>query len=180
MNQHVPVLLKESVDLLVTNQNGFYFDGTAGFGGHSQEILKRLGKDGRLTATDKDFNAFTFCKERFKDDKRFSIYNTNFSDIDTISKIEFIEKFDGIFVDLGVSSYQLDNVESGFTFREEAPLDLRMNKTEGIPASELLNKLSQEEIADILFLLRDDRNALLKGENDGNNFPDGDSSLFFG
>jgi len=161
MNQHVPVLLKESVDLLVTDQNGFYFDGTAGFGGHSQEILKRLGKGGRLTATDKDFDAFTFCKERFKDDKRFSIYNTNFSDIDTISKIEFIEKFDGIFVDLGVSSYQLDNVESGFTFREEAPLDLRMNKTEGIPASEVLNKLSQEEIADILFKFGEEKKSRL-------------------
>ena len=151
MNQHVPVLLNESVDLLVLNKSGFYFDGTVGFGGHSKEILTRLDKDGKLAATDKDFEAFSFCKELFKDDKRFSVYNTSFSNIDTISKIEFIEKFDGIFVDLGVSSYQLDNVQSGFTFREDAPLDLRMNKSEGIPASKILNDFSQEEIADIIY-----------------------------
>jgi 16S rRNA (cytosine1402-N4)-methyltransferase len=161
MNQHVPVLLKESVDLLVTNKNGFYFDGTVGFGGHSKEILKRLEKSGKLVATDKDLDAFSFCKEHFEGDNRFSIYNTNFSDIDTISKIEFIEKFDGIFVDLGVSSYQLDNIESGFTFREEAPLDLRMNKTEGIPASELINKLSMEEIANILFRFGEEKKSRL-------------------
>ncbi len=151
MNQHVPVLLKESVDLLVLNKNGNYFDGTVGFGGHSKEILKKLDKDGKLASTDKDFEAFSFCKEHFKDDKRFSVYNTSFSNIDTISKIEFIEKFDGIFVDLGVSSYQLDNVQSGFTFREDAPLDLRMNKSEGIPASKVLNDFTQEEIANIIY-----------------------------
>lgn len=151
MNQHVPVLLKESVDLLVTNKEGIYFDGTVGFGGHSSEILRRLHKKGKLIATDKDFEAFTFCKEKFINDKRFSVYNTSFSDIDTIAKIEFIEKFDGIFVDLGVSSYQLDNVKSGFTFREDAPLDLRMNKDEGTPASGILNSFSQELIAQIIW-----------------------------
>lgn len=151
MNQHVPVLLKESVDFLVKNFDGIYFDGTVGFGGHSSEILNRLNEKGKLVATDKDFEAFSFCKEKFKSDKRFSVYNTSFSDIDTIAKIEFIEKFDGIFVDLGVSSYQLDNIESGFTFREDAPLDLRMNKNAGHPASHILNNYSQELIADIIW-----------------------------
>lgn len=151
MNQHVPVLLKESVDLLVGNSQGIYFDGTIGFGGHSTEILSRLHKKGKLVATDKDFEAFDFCKEKFKHDKRITIYNTGFSDIDTISKIEFIEKFDGIFVDLGVSSYQLDNIESGFTFREDAPLDLRMNKNTGSPAYDVLNNFSQELISQIIW-----------------------------
>ena len=161
MNQHVPVLLKESVDLLVTNNNGSYFDGTAGFGGHSAEILNRLEKNGKLIATDKDIDAFNFCKEHFFNDKRFTVYNTSFSNIDTISKIEFIEKFDGIFVDLGVSSYQLDNVESGFTFREDAPLDLRMNKSEGFPASLILNKFTQDEVADILFNYGEEKKSRL-------------------
>lgn len=161
MNQHVPVLLKESVDLLITKKDGIYFDGTAGFGGHSKEILNRLSKNGKLFATDKDKAAFDFCKEQFKNDKRFTIYNTSFSNIETIIKIEFIEKIDGIFVDLGVSSYQLDNIESGFTFREDAPLDLRMNKYEGFPASFVLNKFSQEEIADILFKYGEERNSRL-------------------
>jgi len=151
MNQHVPVLLKESVDFLVKKNDGIYFDGTVGFGGHTSEILNRLDKKGKLVATDKDFEAFTFCKDKFNNDKRFSVYNTSFSDIDTIAKIEFIEKFDGIFVDLGVSSFQLDNIESGFTFREDAPLDLRMNKNTGHPASHILNNYSQELIAEIIW-----------------------------
>jgi 16S rRNA (cytosine1402-N4)-methyltransferase len=159
MNQHVPVLLKESVDLLVKNEEGIYFDGTVGFGGHSSEILGRLHKKGKLVATDKDFEAFTFCKEKFINDKRFSVYNTSFSNIDTIAKIEFIEKFDGIFVDLGVSSYQLDNIQSGFTFREDAPLDLRMNKNEGTPASHILNSFSQELITQIIWNYGEERLA---------------------
>ncbi len=161
MNQHVPVLLEESVDLLVSNKDGFYFDGTAGFGGHSKEILNRLSINGKLLATDKDRTAFEFCKEHFKNDKRFSIYNTSFTDIDTILKIEFLEKIDGIFLDLGVSSYQLDNIESGFTFREDAPLDLRMNKNIGTPASFILNEFSQEEISEILFKYGEERNSKL-------------------
>jgi len=151
MNQHVPVLLKESVDLLVVKENGNFFDGTVGFGGHSKEILKRLNDKGKLVATDKDSDAFSFCKKHFESDNRFVVYNTSFLNIDTISKIEFIEKFDGIFVDLGVSSYQLDNIQSGFTFREDAPLDLRMNKSDGIPASHVLNNFTQEKIAEIIF-----------------------------
>ncbi len=151
MNRHVPVLLNESLDFLIKNLDGIYFDGTVGFGGHSSEILERLHSKGKLVATDKDFEAFSFCQNKFKDDKRFSVYNTSFSDIDTVAKIEFIENFDGIFVDLGVSSYQLDNIESGFTFREDSPLDLRMNKNAGYPASHILNNYSQEHLADIIW-----------------------------
>lgn len=159
MNYHTPVLLKESLELLITKKNGVYFEGTAGFGGHTEGILKRLNKNGKLIATDKDENAFKFCKERFRSDKRFSIYNTTFSNIDIISKIEFIEKFDGIFVDLGVSSYQLDNIEAGFTFREDSPLDLRMNKKEGITAADVLNNFSESELANILFKYGEEKNS---------------------
>lgn len=156
---HEPVLLKESVELLTTKLDGSYFDGTAGFGGHSSEILKRISYKGRLIATDKDYNAFIYCKNFFANDSRFSIYNTSFKNIDTISKLEFIEKFDGIFADLGVSSFQLDNVESGFTFREDSSLDLRMNKQEGFTASDFLNQSSQEKIADVLFQYGEEKNS---------------------
>jgi 16S rRNA (cytosine1402-N4)-methyltransferase len=156
---HVPVLLKESIDFLVTDVQGKYFDGTAGFGGHSQEILNRLNERGKLVATDKDRSAFEYCKNRFDQEKKFSIYHTGFVNIDKISKIEFIDGFDGIFADLGVSSFQLDNIEAGFTFREDAILDLRMNKDEGIPASELLNSFSSEEIAKIFFEYGEEKNA---------------------
>ncbi|MEG8988795.1 16S rRNA (cytosine(1402)-N(4))-methyltransferase RsmH [Ignavibacteria bacterium 4148-Me] len=161
MNLHTPVLLKESINLLITKNDGVYFEGTAGFGGHTEAILKNLNQRGKLIATDKDENAFKYCKEKFQSDKRFSIYNTTFSNIDIISKIEFIEKFDGIFVDLGVSSYQLDNSEAGFTFREDSPLDLRMNKNEGITAADVLNNLSEKEIADILFKFGEEKKSRL-------------------
>ena len=159
MSFHTPVLLNESIDYLVTKKDGIYFDGTAGFGGHSEEILKKINGNGKLIATDKDFKAFEYCKEKFKSDKRFSIYRTSFTDIDSISKIEFIDGFDGILADLGVSSFQLDSVESGFTFREDAPLDLRMNIEKGITASDVLNKYSQEEITKILFDYGEEKNA---------------------
>ncbi|MCX7876634.1 MAG: 16S rRNA (cytosine(1402)-N(4))-methyltransferase RsmH [Melioribacteraceae bacterium] len=156
---HEPVLLKESVELLTTKLDGIYFDGTAGFGGHSSEILKRISYKGRLIATDKDNTAFNFCKNKFANESRFSIYNTSFNNIDTIAKLEFIEKFDGIFADLGVSSFQLDNVEAGFTFREDSSLDLRMNKQDGFTASDFLNNASQEEIANVLFQFGEEKNS---------------------
>lgn len=158
---HTPVLLKESVDLLTTKIDGKYFDGTAGFGGHSTEILYRISSKGRLIATDKDQSAFDYCKNKFVDDKRYSIYNTSFKNIDTISKIEFIEKFDGIFADLGVSSFQLDNVEAGFTFREDSSLDLRMNRQEGFTASDFLSDASADSIAKVLFEFGEERNSRL-------------------
>ncbi|MFA7420805.1 MAG: 16S rRNA (cytosine(1402)-N(4))-methyltransferase RsmH [Melioribacteraceae bacterium] len=158
---HTPVLLKESVDLLTTKIDGKYFDGTAGFGGHSTEILYRISSKGRLIATDKDQSAFDYCKNKFVDDKRYSIYNTSFKNIDTISKIEFIEKFDGIFADLGVSSFQLDNVEAGFTFREDSSLDLRMNRQEGFTATDFLSDASADSIAKILFEFGEERNSRL-------------------
>lgn len=156
---HVPVLLKESIDFLVHKNDGKYFDGTAGFGGHSQEALNKLNEKGKLIATDKDQSAFEFCTEKFLHDKRFTIYHTGFTNIDSIAKVEFIDGFDGIFADLGVSSFQLDNIEAGFTFREDAPLDLRMNKAEGISASDVLNKFSQEDIAKILFEYGEEKNS---------------------
>ena len=158
---HVPVLLKESIEYLVTKEDGCYFDGTVGFGGHSQEILNRLNIKGKLIATDKDQSAFEYCKNRFEPDTRFSIYHTSFTNINSISKIEFIEEFDGIFADLGVSSYQLDNADSGFTFREDTLLDLRMNKNEGLSAADVLNGFSQDGIANILFEYGEEKNSKL-------------------
>jgi 16S rRNA (cytosine1402-N4)-methyltransferase len=150
MTKHKPVLLKESVDYLITSKSGKYFDATLGFGGHSEEILNRLNKNGRLIATDKDVEAFKFAREKFSADKRIEIYNASFTEIKTIARIEFIDKFDGILADLGVSSFQLDNPDSGFTYREEAPLDLRMDKNSDLTAKDILNNYEEEAIEDIL------------------------------
>ncbi|MEW6652293.1 MAG: 16S rRNA (cytosine(1402)-N(4))-methyltransferase RsmH [Bacteroidota bacterium] len=156
---HKPVMLKECVDLLLTRVDGTYFDATAGFGGHASEILNRISSKGQLIATDKDQYAFEYCRNMFVDDKRYSIYNTSFKNIGSISKIEFIENYDGIFADLGVSSFQLDNVEAGFTFREDSSLDLRMNKQEGFSASDFLNDAAQENIAKVLFEFGEEKNS---------------------
>ncbi|MBN1299736.1 MAG: 16S rRNA (cytosine(1402)-N(4))-methyltransferase RsmH [Melioribacteraceae bacterium] len=149
--RHIPVLLNGSVSHLVTNVDGNYFEGTVGFGGHTEEILSRLSEKGRLIGTDKDVKAFEYCIKKFKNEQRVSIFNTSYTNIDTIAKLELVEKFDGIFLDLGVSSYQLDDPDSGFTYREEAELDLRMNKNQGYPAYYYLNELSEEELADIFY-----------------------------
>ncbi len=159
MSLHTPVLLKESIENLVINRSGFYFEGTIGFGGHTEAILSQLNDNAKFVGTDKDNAAYEYCKNKFKNDKRVSLYNTGFTEIVNISKIEFIEKYDGIFVDLGVSSFQLDNPDSGFTFREDVQLDLRMDKSSGYPASFYLNRIEEKEIADIFFKYGEEKNS---------------------
>ena len=159
MINHIPVLLKESVDYIVNNINGNYFDATLGFGGHTELLLSKLGANAKVICTDKDIDAIKFCENKFKDDSRFRPYNANFTEIDTLCKIEFIDKFDGILADLGVSSYQLDNKEAGFTYREDTYLDLRMNKSVGISAADVLNSFTREEISKILFTYGEERKS---------------------
>ncbi|MGQ9797735.1 MAG: 16S rRNA (cytosine(1402)-N(4))-methyltransferase RsmH [Ignavibacterium sp.] len=144
---HAPVLLNESVDLLITDISGSYFDATLGFGGHSEAILQKLDSKGKLVATDVDDNAFNYCKEKFKNDKRVSLYKFNFSMVDVIAKIESLDGFDGILADLGVSSFQLDEPKSGFTFRTETKLDLRMDKSQKLTAADIVNEFTEEELS---------------------------------
>ena len=159
MIHHTPVLLNESIENLITDKSGSYFEGTIGFGGHTELILSNLDADAKFIGTDKDLNAYEHCKNKFRDDKRVELYNAGFTNIIDISKIEFIDKFDGIFADLGVSSFQLDNNDSGFTFREDVQLDMRMDKSKGEPASFFLNKISENELVDIFFKYGEERNS---------------------
>lgn len=158
-NYHLPVLLNESLEYLITTTNGIYFDATLGFGGHASELMKRLSNDARVIATDVDENAFNYSKERFSSDPRISIYKFNFSMIDVMAKIESVDAFDGIIADLGVSSFQLDNKQSGFTYRENTLLDLRMDKSKKITASDVLNNLDEKQIADILWSFGEEKNS---------------------
>lgn len=146
---HSPVLLKESVEYLITEKNGAYFDGTFGFGGHSRRFLQELDEEALLIGTDLDQIVFTRSQEEFSTDSRVRLYNFNFTKIGIAAKLEQIDGFSGIFADLGVSSYQLDAEEEGFSYRVKAPLDLRMSKAEGKPASWLLNNLEARELARI-------------------------------
>ena len=158
-NFHTPVLLKESIEYLITNPSGVYFDATLGFGGHSEQILKKINREGVLVATDVDKDSFTFSKKKFQDDKRVRLYNFNFSMIDSISKIESVPGFDGIIADLGVSSFQLDNPSSGFTYRTETKLDLRMDKSRAISAADIVNSFSEGEIANIIYQFGEEKNS---------------------
>jgi len=144
---HIPVMLNESLDFLITDRSGKYFDATLGFAGHTSEILKRLDSNGLLVATDVDSDAFNYCQNKFSNDSRLNLYNFNFSLIDVIAKIESINFFDGILADLGVSSYQLDEASSGFTFRLNAALDLRMDKTIKVSAADIVNTFAEEDLA---------------------------------
>ena len=156
---HTPVLLSESIEYLLTKKSGIYFDGTLGFGGHSGEILKNLNDEALLVATDVDEDAFNYSKNKLGADNRVKLYNFNFSQIEIISKIESINNFDGIFADLGVSSFQLDNPESGFTYRTEAKLDLRMDKSKSVSAADIINSFDEKDIADIIYKYGEEKNS---------------------
>ncbi len=156
---HVPVLLKESKNYLINNKSGVYFDATLGFGGHSQEFLKELNEDAKLVAAEVDDKAFEYCSLKFENEKRFKIYKTNFSQIDLISKIENVEAYDGIFADLGVSSFQLDDADAGFSYRVESPLDLRLDKSLKVKASDIINGFTEEEIADLIYEFGEEKNS---------------------
>ena len=147
---HETVLLKEAVDLMVTNASGLYVDATFGRGGHSRAILEKLGEDGRLIAIDKDLDALTRAELEFKDDPRFEIVHGSFADIEQHLSDKGIVAVDGVLADLGVSSPQLDNADRGFSFMKDGPLDMRMNQQAGLSASEWLNGASEKEIATTL------------------------------
>ncbi len=159
MIYHEPVLLNESIFYLLKKKSGVFFDGTLGFGGHASELLKNLDNDSIFIATDKDDKAYLHCKTKFAEDSRVRLYNTSFTNINVISKIEDVKLFDGTFADLGVSSFQLDNVESGFTYRDDAELDLRMDKTVGVPAWKILNAFDKNEIADIIYKFGEEKKS---------------------
>lgn len=147
---HVSVLLKESVDALNINKNGIYADGTLGGGGHSYEILKNLD-GGMLVGIDRDKEAICAAKNRLKDFENVLYVNDNYKNIKDILKNNNIDKLDGAVLDLGVSSYQLDNPERGFSYANDAPLDMRMNKDDSFSAYNVVNEYSKEDLIRIFF-----------------------------
>ncbi|MEX6627065.1 16S rRNA (cytosine(1402)-N(4))-methyltransferase RsmH [Tenacibaculum salmonis] len=155
MNYHNPVLLKESVDALDIKEDGVYIDVTFGGGGHSKEILSKLGENGRLFAFDQDPDA----QQNVIDDSRFVLIGENFRFISRFLRFYGIRKVDGILGDLGVSSHQFDEADRGFSTRFDADLDMRMDQKSDLSAKKIINKYSEERLADILFLYGELRNA---------------------
>lgn len=144
---HNPVLLKQSVDALVTNPDGIYVDCTFGGGGHSREILSRLSEKGKLFSFDQDLDAL----KNAIDDPRFTLVNQNFRFLENSMLAYGISHVDGILADLGVSSHQFDEAERGFSTRSNAPLDMRMNVMQGLDAKKIINDYEEEDLADIFY-----------------------------
>lgn len=152
---HNPVLLKESVDGLAIKENGVYVDVTFGGGGHSKEILKRLGEKGKLFAFDQDEDA----QSNRLDDERFVLIGENFRYITQFLKFYGIRKVDGILADFGVSSHQFDEAVRGFSTRFDAELDMRMSKRNSLSANEVINRYSYDDLRKVFFVYGDLRNA---------------------
>ncbi|WP_299012921.1 16S rRNA (cytosine(1402)-N(4))-methyltransferase RsmH [uncultured Polaribacter sp.] len=155
MSYHNPVLLQESVNALAIKHNGVYVDVTFGGGGHSKEILSRLGEGGRLFGFDQDPDA----QQNVIDDSRFTLIPENFRYITRFLRFHGVRKVDGILADLGVSSHQFDEAERGFSIRFDGDLDMRMNQKSKISAKAIVNNYSEEKLAEILFLYGELRNS---------------------
>lgn len=149
---HKPVMPEECMEGLALKNGGIWYDGTVGGGGHSYEILKRTGPNGKLIATDLDDEAIAAASERLKEfDGRFEIYKSNYKDFSIVFDKAGISQIDGALLDFGVSSHQLDDSDRGFTYRNaNAPLDMRMNTSAYLTAEIVLNTYSEEAIARIL------------------------------
>ncbi len=152
---HVPVLLKESIDGLGIQPDGIYVDVTFGGGGHSREILSRLGRKGHLYSFDQDADA----EKNIVNDDRFTFVRSNFRYLAQWMRYYGVEHIDGLLADLGVSSHHFDDETRGFSFRFDAPLDMRMNKRAGQTAADILNNYTEEQLADVFYLYGELKNA---------------------
>ena len=157
--KHKPVLLDEVIEGLDIKENGLYIDCTMGGGGHSSVIASCLSKDGRLIGFDRDIDAVEVCRKKFIDDKRIQVVHSNYKDAPEVLREMGITEFDGLLIDLGVSSYQIDNGERGFSFLHEGRLDMRMDKRQDLDAFFVVNSYSRERLIQILYRYGEEDNA---------------------
>ena len=156
---HISVLLNECIEALAIRPNGVYIDGTAGGAGHSSVIASHLGEGGKLLALDQDATAVAVATERLsRFGERAEVVHSNFCDLAKVCEERGIEHIDGLLLDLGVSSYQLDTAERGFSYRSDAPLDMRMS-SDGITAAQLIERSTVSELANILRVYGDVKKA---------------------
>ena len=148
---HVPVLKDECIDNLNIQENGIYLDGTLGLAGHSSVILEKLNNTGKLIGVDRDKEAIEIAKRKLSNYTNFVLVHDNHTNILNILERLNIQGVDGILLDLGVSSYQLDNESRGFSYMKDAPLDMRMNRDDKLTAKDVVNKYSEEELTRIFF-----------------------------
>ena len=157
---HIPVLYYETLDNLVINPDGVYIDCTLGGGSHSEGILERLSDKGLLISIDQDSNAIEYSKKRLeKFGPKWKVFKGNFENIDTIAYMAGVDKVDGILMDIGVSSKQLNDPERGFSYRYDVKLDMRMNIEQKISAYDVVNTYSEEQLSKIIFEYGEERYA---------------------
>ena len=157
---HIPVLYYETLDNLVINPDGVYIDCTLGGGSHSEGILERLSDRGLLISIDQDTNAIEYSKKRLeKFGSKWKVFKGNFENIDTIAYMAGVDKVDGILMDIGVSSKQLDDPDRGFSYRYDVKLDMRMNTEQKISAYDVVNTYSEEQLSKIIFEYGEERHA---------------------
>ena len=157
---HIPVLYYETLDNLVINPDGIYIDCTLGGGSHSEGILERLSDKGLLISIDQDTNAIEYSKKRLeKFASKWKVFKGNFENIDTIAYMAGVDKVDGILMDIGVSSKQLDDPKRGFSYRYDVKLDMRMNTDQKISAYDVVNTYSEEQLSKIIFEYGEERHA---------------------
>ena len=149
--EHIPVLAKETIENLNIKPDGVYADLTLGKGGHSKMILERLSDKGLLIGIDQDETAIKAAKENLKDYKNIVFFNTNFENIKEVLTKAGFNKIDGALMDIGVSSYQIDNPERGFSYMKDGPLDMRMDRLNELTAEKIVNEYSQDELTRIFF-----------------------------
>lgn len=158
--KHIPVLLEEVIAALEIKKEGVYVDCTMGGGGHSSAILSRLSKKGKLIGFDKDDDAISVCKERFSGPQNVTIIKSDFKNSPNILKeMGMAGQIDGILLDLGVSSYQIDSAERGFSFLHNGPLDMRMDKSQDLTAFDVVNFYSEKQLLKILYEYGEESNA---------------------
>ncbi len=155
--KHIPVLLNETIEGLNIKPNGIYVDGTIGGAGHSKKIIEKLSNQGLLIGIDRDEEALKAAKENLSGYSNFKLVHGNHDDIKNILKSLNIEKVDGVLLDLGVSSYQLDEKERGFSYNSDNLLDMRMDKSQKLSAVDVVNKYSEEELSKIIYEYGEER-----------------------
>ncbi|MGM0508507.1 MAG: 16S rRNA (cytosine(1402)-N(4))-methyltransferase RsmH [Fusobacteriota bacterium] len=157
---HVPVLYKEVLENLIINPDGIYVDCTLGGGGHSEGILKKLSDKGQLIALDQDEDAIKFAQKRLEEyGDKVKIYKENFRNLEAALYLAKVDKVDGILMDIGVSSEQLDNPERGFSYRYDAFLDMRMDQNQNLTAYRVINEYPEKRLSDIIYKYGEERKA---------------------
>ncbi|MDR0978347.1 MAG: 16S rRNA (cytosine(1402)-N(4))-methyltransferase RsmH [Lachnospiraceae bacterium] len=156
---HIPVMLNECIENLSIKDDGIYVDGTLGGAGHSLEIVKKLSPKGKLIGIDKDTNAIDFAKQKLENYKNVIFVNDNHDNIKEILQKINVDEIDGILLDLGVSSYQIDEAKRGFSYMKEAPLDMRMDLSQSLDAKEIVNTYSEKKLSEIIYKYGEERFA---------------------